>query len=158
MIDAEVRYRKPITFGPGVKKAVRAMPADVQDVFGRALLAAQYGDQVSGARPFGEGVPRDVLKLAEDDDGETYRAAFVVAFEGVVYWLDVFQKKSRSGKKTPQTDIDRVTARYHAATRDYAANKATYLAEAAKAEATAKAIAMATKVRTTQAKKQGRKQ
>lgn len=160
MAGDALRYRKPITFGPGVKKAVRAMPADVQDVFGRALLAAQYGDKVLGARPFGEGVPRDVLKLAEDDDGETYRAAFVVAFEGVVYWLDVFQKKSKSGRETPRADIDRVTARYHAAKRDYVANKATYLARTAEAkvEAAAKYGGIKTEVRTTQANKRGRKQ
>jgi phage-related protein len=123
--------------------------ADTQDVFGHALAAAQCGDLVPGARPFGEGVPRDVLKLVEDDDGETYRAAFVVAFAGVVYLLDVFQKKSKSGKATPQPDRDRVTARYHAAVQDYAANKATYLAAtaAAKVEAVAKAAIRETAVR-----------
>ena len=78
MGEERARYRRPLKFVPGVEKAVRTLPADVQDVFGKALMDAQYGDQVPGARPFGEGVPRDVLKLAEDDDGETYRAAFVV--------------------------------------------------------------------------------
>lgn len=143
MGEERARYRRPLMFVPGVEKAVRTLPADVQDVFGKALMDAQYGDQVPGARPFGEGVPRDVLKLTEDDDGETYRAAFVVAFAGVVYLLDVFQKKSKSGKETPRPDRDRVTARYHAAVQDYATNKATYLAAtaAAKDEAIAKAAA-----------------
>ncbi|MBY0488435.1 MAG: type II toxin-antitoxin system RelE/ParE family toxin [Gemmatimonadaceae bacterium] len=141
MGKSPVRFRKPLKFVPGVEKAVKELPSDVQDVFGKALMAAQYGDPVPGARPFGEGVPRDVLKLVEDDDGETYRAAFVVAFEGLVYLLDVFQKKSKSGKATPKADIDRVTARYQAAALDYAANKAEYLraTAAAKAAATAKA-------------------
>ncbi len=139
MDEEAIRYRKPLKFVPGVDKAVQAIPAVVQDVFGRALMAAQYGDPLTGVRPFGEGVPRDVLKLVEDDDGETYRAAFVVAFEGVVYLLDVFQKKSKSGKATPRADIDRVTARYHAAKQDYAENKAEYLA--ATAEAKARAVA-----------------
>ncbi len=115
---------------------MKAMPDDAQDVFGQALMRAQYGDHVPGARPFGEGVPRDVVKLSEDDDGETYRAACVVAFAGVVYLLDVFQKKSKSGRATPQEDIDRVTARYKAAKKDYSESNATYLALAAAAQAT----------------------
>ena len=49
-----------------------------------------------GARPFGEGLPRTVMKLAEDDDGDTYRAAHTVALPRAVYVLHVFQK-SKSG-------------------------------------------------------------
>jgi hypothetical protein len=48
--------------------------------FGSALLDAQYGDHPAGARPFGEGVPRDVMKLVEDFAGDTYRAVYTVAF------------------------------------------------------------------------------
>lgn len=144
MGDSPVRFRKPLKFVSGVEKAVNELPSDVQDVFGKALMAAQYGDLVPGARPFGEGVSRDVLKLVEDDDGETYRAAFVVAFEGVVYLLDVFQKKSKSGKGTPKADLDRVTARYQAAVKDYAVNKAEYLSVTAAAKAAAARAAQTT--------------
>jgi phage-related protein len=41
------------------------------------------------------------------------------AFPEVVYVLDVFVKKSKSGIKTPQPDKDRVRDRYKAAKRDY---------------------------------------
>lgn len=73
------RYRRPLKFVPGVEKAVRTLPSDVQDVFGKALMDAQYGDQVPGARPFGEGVPRDVLKLVEDDDRDRVTARYRAA-------------------------------------------------------------------------------
>lgn len=56
------------------------MPEEVQDVFGSALLDAQYGEHPDGARPFGEGLPRTVMKLVEDHDRDTYRAAYTVAF------------------------------------------------------------------------------
>ena len=137
MAEAKVRYRKPLKFVGGVAAALRAMPEDVQYAFGRALMQAQYGDPLPDARPFGEGIPRDVLKLVENDDGETYRAACVVAFEGVVYLLDVFQKKSTSGIGTPRADIARVKARYQAAKQDYAVNKALYLAATAAARVAA---------------------
>ena len=98
------------------------MPEDVQDVFGSALLDVQYGDTPHGARPFGEGLPREIWKIAEDYDGDTYRAVYTVAFPEVVYVLDAFVKKSKSGIKTPQADKDRVHLRFQAAQRDYLEN------------------------------------
>jgi hypothetical protein len=45
--------RKPLHFIGSSKKDLREMPEEVQDVFGSALLDAQYGDHPEGARPFG---------------------------------------------------------------------------------------------------------
>lgn len=59
------------------------------------------------------------MKLVEDDDGDTYRAAYTVAFEGAVYVLDVFQKKSKSGVRTPKHVKERVLARFKMAERDH---------------------------------------
>ena len=112
----------PLRWAPGTKKAMAAMPEDVQDVFGRLLLDAQYGDHPDGARPFGEGLPSDIMKLVDDEDGETYRAAYVVAFRGVVYILDVFQKKSKSGRETPREDLERIKRRYKAAKQHFDEN------------------------------------
>lgn len=98
---------------------MQAMPDDVQDVFGAALLDVEYGDVPAGARPYGEGLPSEILKIAEDHDGDTYRCAYTVAFRGVAYVLDVFQKKSKRGIATPQADKDRVLSRYKAAKADY---------------------------------------
>jgi phage-related protein len=48
-------------------------------------------------------------------DGNTYRAIYTAAFPEVVYVLDVFMKKSKSGIRTPQADKDRVRQRFNAA-------------------------------------------
>ncbi len=77
------------------------MPEEVQDVFGSALLDAQFGDVPQDGRAFGEGVPGSVMKLVEDHDGNTYRAAYTVAYARAVYVLHVFMKKSKSGIGTP---------------------------------------------------------
>lgn len=99
-----------------------ALPEDVQDVFGSALLDVQYGDTPDGARPFGEGLPHEIWKIIEDFDGDTYRAVYTAAFPEVVYVLDAFMKKSKTGIKTPQADKDRVLARFKAAQQDYLAH------------------------------------
>lgn len=47
-----------------------------------------------------------VLEVAEDDRGNTYRAVYTVKFGEWVYVLPCFQKKSKSGIKTPKEDMD----------------------------------------------------
>ena len=103
----------------GTRKQMNSMPDEIQDVFGSALLDVEYGDVPDGARPYGEGLPKEIMKLVEDFDGDTYRAAYTVAFPGVAYVLDVFQKKSTKGKATPKVDKERVKRRYQAAKEHY---------------------------------------
>ena len=117
---SEKPARKPIHFLGSSKKAIQGLPEDVKDAFGSALLDAQYGDTPAGARPFGEGLPRSVMKLAEDDDGDTYRAAYTVAFPRAVYVLHVFQKKSKSGIATPEHDKNVIRTRLTYAEEHYA--------------------------------------
>ena len=108
-----------LEWATGTRKQMRAMPAEVQDVFGSALLDVEYGDVPEGARVYGEGLPTEIMKIAEDHDGNTYRAAYTVAFPGVAYVLDVFQKKAKRGSRTPQADKDRVVERYKLAKAHY---------------------------------------
>ena len=104
------------------RKDLKAMPTDVRVMFGSALHDLQCGHHPDNARTFGEGVSPKVKKLVEDHSGETYRAAYTLAFADVLYVLDVIQKKSKSGKATPRPDINRVVDRYKAAKAHYAAN------------------------------------
>lgn len=108
--------RKLIGIGSSLRD-LAAMPDGVRTAFGRALLQAQYGAYPEDSRPFGEGLPREVLKLAEYHEGDTYRAAFVVAFPECVYLLHVFKKKSSSGSATPRPALatirDRLAAAKH---------------------------------------------
>ena len=107
--------RKPLHFVASSIKDLRALPEEVKDVFGAGLLDAQYGEHPEGARPFGEGLPREVMKLVEDYDGNTYRAAYTVALSNAVYVLHVFTKKSKRGIETPRPDKDTIRSRLQAA-------------------------------------------
>lgn len=120
-------HRKPLIFVASARKDLQEMPDDVQDSFGFKFDRAQIGRHPIGARPFGEGLPTAILKLTADEGGETYRAAYVVAFAGIVYVLDVFQKKSKSGKETPKPDKARVKHRYQLAKQHYVRNMHRYL-------------------------------
>ena len=98
------------------------MPEAVRQEFGAALYVVQCGETPDGARPFGEGLPREIYKLVDRFDGETYRAAYTTVFDGVVYVLDVFQKQSTAGHATPKPAIARVRARFRAAGLHYVDN------------------------------------
>jgi phage-related protein/predicted XRE-type DNA-binding protein len=95
------------------------MPEDVQDVFGAALLDAQHGETSSNARPFGEGLPGRVLKLAWDHYGDTYRLAYTAAFPRAVYVLHAFKKKSIRRTGTPFVEIELVRTRLRTAAEHY---------------------------------------
>ena len=115
----EDQRRKPLKWVGGSKKSLDGVPEEVQDVFGSALLDVQYGDTPEGAKPFGEGLPREIWKIVEDYDGNAYRAVYTAAFPEVVYVLDVFMKKSKSGIETPQANKTRVLQRFKAARQHY---------------------------------------
>ena len=110
-----VHQRKPVYFMPPTRTDIRTLPEDVEDAFGSAILDAQYGDFPSGARPFGEGMPSKILKLREDEGGNTYRLSFWLGCPQAVYVLDILMKKSTSGISTPQHDKIRILGRYQAA-------------------------------------------
>ncbi len=73
---------------------------------------AQRGEAPESATPWGEGLPREVRKVAVRHDGDTYRMAFTWALPGTVYLLDVFKKKSSSGRATPQPHLRRIEAHW----------------------------------------------
>jgi phage-related protein len=114
--------RKPLRWVGGSKRSLDSVPEDVKDAFGAALLDVQYGDTPVGAKPFGEGLPREIWKVVEDFDGNTFRAVYTATFKDVVYVLDVFMKRSKSGIGTPQADKTRVLDRFRAAKKDYEDN------------------------------------
>lgn len=101
------------------RKDLKDMPEDVQDAFGYALYLAQIGDKHEDAKPFKIGPGAGVLEVVEDFDKDTYRCLYTVRFKGVVFVLDAFKKKSKTGIKTPQGDVDRIKARYKQAEAKY---------------------------------------
>lgn len=105
---------KPLVWMGQTRKALLAMPDQVQDDLGYALGVAQLGGTVPRAKPM-KGNLRDVMEIVSDDDGNTYRAMYTTKLPGRVYVLDVFQKKAKSGHATPKAALDRIALRLKAA-------------------------------------------
>ena len=82
------------------------------------LGAVQLGATPAQAKPWkGEGP--GVLELVENHQGDTFRAVYAVRFAKAVYVLHCFQKKSPSGIRTAQSDIDLIHARLKLAQQHY---------------------------------------
>jgi phage-related protein len=56
--------------------------------------------------------------------GDTFRAVYTVQFATAVYVLHAFQKKSKSGIKTPIEDMELIQRRLKTAEADYKAQLA----------------------------------
>lgn len=111
---------KPVYWIASSKKDLRKFPRGVRHTFGQALFDAQTGGRHPNAKPLKGFKGAGVLEVVEDDDGSTSRAVYTVKFAGVVYVLHSFQKKSKSGSKTPPEEIEKVKSRLKEAEKDYA--------------------------------------
>ena len=114
-------FRKPIKWVGSAKRDLDAMHVDVKDFFGHAIDLAQAGGKHLNAKTMTGFGSAGVLEVIEDFRGDTYRAVYTVKFAGWIYVLHCFQKKSKSGSKTPKEDVDLIIARLKAAKRDFEA-------------------------------------
>ncbi len=113
--------RKPIKWVGSAKRDLDAMPEDVKDVFGHAIDLAQAGGKHLDAKVMAGFGSAGVLEVVEDFRGNTYRAVYTFKLAGWIYVLHCFQKKSKSGIKTPKEDIDLINTRLKAAKLDFEA-------------------------------------
>ncbi len=60
-----------------------------------------------------------MLEIVEDHRKGTYRAVYTVRFVGAVYVLHTYQKKSKTGIKTPQQDVKLIGERLKRAQMDH---------------------------------------
>jgi phage-related protein len=75
-----------------------------------ALTIAAEGGKADIAKPF-KGVDGGVFEIALKHRGEAYRVIYAVQLGPDLIVVDAFQKKSKSGIKTPQVDVDRIKER-----------------------------------------------
>jgi phage-related protein len=110
---------KPVRWIASSREDLRNFPEDVRNRIGGALWEAQLGRKASFAKPLKGFGGAGVLEVADDFDGNTYRAVYTVRFAKVVYVLHAFQKKSKHGIATPKQEIDLIEQRLKRAKEDY---------------------------------------
>jgi phage-related protein len=107
-----ITYRdtRPVSWVKAARKAFGDFPKDVQDEVLAALTIAADGGFPGNVKPMkglGSGVYEGALRHRTD----AYRAVYTVQFERALWVVHAFQKKSRSGIKTPKQEIDLILER-----------------------------------------------
>lgn len=101
------------------KGDLEAFPLTVRKEMGHALYVAQCGDKHRSAKPLKGFGGATVLEIVVNDESGTFRTMYTVQFEKAVFVLHAFQKKSKSGIKTPQKEMELVEKRLRIAEQKY---------------------------------------
>jgi phage-related protein len=104
------RGMKKLTWVADSRSRMKSFPAGVQDEIGYALYAAQLGEMSTKAKPL-HGLGGGVMEIAANDESGTYRAVYTVSIGDAIYVIHAFQKKSKAGIATPQSEIELVRQR-----------------------------------------------
>jgi len=81
-----------------------------QKLIGDELQLVQFGGMPADSEPF-KGVGSGVFEIALSYETNAYRAVYAVQLGTKICVLHAFQKKSKSGIKTPQKDVDLIKRR-----------------------------------------------
>lgn len=106
-----IELPKPLTWIGTSKKDLQKFPDDVKQMMGYAIYLAQKGEKHQDTRPLKGFGSAKTLEVVESYKGDTYRAVYTIKFEGIVYVIHCFQKKSKKGIATPKPDIDLIRQR-----------------------------------------------
>lgn len=110
---------KSVSWIGSAYKDFRAFPDPVQDAMGFALYQAQIGGKSVNAKPLRGFGGAGVLEIITDHAHDTFRAIYTVKFATAIYVLHVFQKKSKTGVKTPAEDMELIARRLRVAEADH---------------------------------------
>jgi len=98
---------------------LRSFPGPVRLDIGHALFAAQQGKTDPAAKPLKGFGGANVFEIVASHHGNAWRAVYTVRFQGAIYVLHVFQKKSTKGIATPAREIELIRKRLAEAEQDY---------------------------------------
>ena len=105
-----MRVTRPISWLKAALRDFEDFPSQVQIDMRRALTVAAEGGKSDKAKPF-KGVDGGVFEIALRHGGDAFRAIYAVQIDDDLWVIHAFQKKSKTGIKTPQAEIDLIRER-----------------------------------------------
>ncbi|HQH71587.1 MAG TPA: type II toxin-antitoxin system RelE/ParE family toxin [bacterium] len=105
-----LKTTKNISWIKGARRDFEEFPQSVQDQILDALSIVAEGYMPEIAKPlkgFGSGVYEIALRYRKD----TYRTVYAVCFRDEIWVIHAFMKKSKTGTKTPQSEINLIRER-----------------------------------------------
>jgi phage-related protein len=104
------RNTREIAWIKAARKDFEKFPLPAQRTMARALTVAAEGGKADIAKPM-KGLGSGVFEIALPYRSDAYRVVYAVQLEEAVWVVHAFQKKSTTGIKTAQKDIDLIRER-----------------------------------------------
>ena len=105
-----IRNTRRISWIKAAQKAFAGFPEGAQIEFARALTIVAEGMMPDIAKPL-KGLGSGVLELALPYRGDAYRVVYAVRIDEDIWIVHAFQKKSKTGIKSPQHETDLIRER-----------------------------------------------
>jgi phage-related protein len=110
MTTSAVIRTRPISWLKAARKDFERFPGGAQLEMARALTIVAEGGFPDIAKPL-KGFGPGILELALKFRSDAYRVVYAVQIDDDVWILHAFQKKSKTGIKTPKVETDLITER-----------------------------------------------
>ena len=110
----ETPVLRPIIWMGNSRKTIQGFPKGVQKLAWDELQLIQFGGMPKDVKPF-KGVGSGVFEIAIRLNKDAYRTVLAVQLGEKIYVLHAFQKKSTTGTRTPQQDVELIKHRYREA-------------------------------------------
>ena len=101
---------KPVGWVTAARKIFETFPATVRDRVNTALTIAAGGGKADIAKPL-KGLDPGVMEIATRYRTDAWRVVYVTEVAGRLWVIHAFRKKSKTGIRTPKTEIDLVRNR-----------------------------------------------
>ena len=105
-----MKITRPISWIKAARRDFEDFPPDVRREALRSLTIAAEGDKSDKAKPF-KGVLGGVFEIALKHRGDAFRVIYAVQIGSDVWVIHAFQKKSKSGIKTPLNEVELIKQR-----------------------------------------------
>jgi phage-related protein len=105
-----MRNSQAISWIKAARKDFEAFPAGAQAGTLRALTIAAEGRMADISKPL-KGLGAGVFEVALAWKGDAFRTVYAVLIGEDIWVVHAFQKKSRTGVKTPKPEIDLIKQR-----------------------------------------------
>lgn len=92
------------------RRDFEVFPQEAQTRLARALTIIAEGGKPDIAKPM-RGLGSGVLELALRYRGDAFRLVYALAIDSDIWVIHAFQKKSKTGTRTPKPEIDLVRER-----------------------------------------------
>lgn len=105
-----MRQTRPVSWIKAARKEFEAFPAEAQTICLTALAVAADGGKAEIAKPL-LGLGASVFEIALPYRGNAFRVVYAVQLADAIWVVHAFQKKSKTGIKTPKHEIDLIRDR-----------------------------------------------